>query len=212
MIYYIIPARKGSKGLPFKNRKLLPFTINEIPDEELCNTYVTTNDEYIKEECEKNNTNCIIRSDFLSGDSVSIRDVLEDCVRRVEMKEDDVVVLLYLTYPQRKWAMVKKIKDIFIDKDLDSLLCKKKPLTHPYLCFFESSIDASKGSQVVRHDNYRRQDYPNCFELSFYVCMFKVKELKNLSRNMFNDETYFFPLKEHLDIDTEKEFLEFLDT
>ena len=47
MIYYIIPARKGSKGLPLKNRKLLPFTLQEIPENKKSTTIVSTDDEYI---------------------------------------------------------------------------------------------------------------------------------------------------------------------
>ena len=34
MIRYIIPARKGSKSYPFKNRRLLSYTLNTIPKKE----------------------------------------------------------------------------------------------------------------------------------------------------------------------------------
>lgn len=209
MIYYIIPARKGSKGLPLKNRKLFPFTISKIPEQILQNnTFVTTNDEHIIEECKDKKIQHVLRNDFLSGDKVCIRDVMEDCVNRIGISQDDTVVLLYLTYPQRTWEMVENMKNFFIENNLDSLLCKKEPKTHPYLCFLESRDN--RGIQVVSHDQYRRQDYPECFELSFYTCIFKASELDNLSKNMFNDNTYFFSLDEHLDVDTEKEFIEFM--
>lgn len=47
MIYYVIPARKGSKGLPGKNRKLLSFTLDNIPEENRTATIVSTDDEHI---------------------------------------------------------------------------------------------------------------------------------------------------------------------
>ena len=49
MIYYVIPARKGSKGLPFKNRKLFDITAKTIPDDAKPHTIVSTDDEHISE-------------------------------------------------------------------------------------------------------------------------------------------------------------------
>ena len=43
--FFVIPARRNSKGFPFKNRKLLDYTINEIPIELHEKTIIST-DEY----------------------------------------------------------------------------------------------------------------------------------------------------------------------
>ena len=32
-IFFVIPARRDSKGFPFKNRKLLDYTLNEFPND-----------------------------------------------------------------------------------------------------------------------------------------------------------------------------------
>ena len=45
--YFVIPARKGSKGFPKKNRKLLDFTISKFSKKEHEKIIITTNDEYI---------------------------------------------------------------------------------------------------------------------------------------------------------------------
>ena len=58
---------------------------------------------------------------------------------------------------------------------------------------------------------YRRQDYPNCFEISHYVCIFKIFEIKLLNKNMYNDFTVFFPIEERLDVDTMKDLENFYD-
>ena len=46
----IIPARKGSKGLPGKNRLLLEHTISKIPEIYKKDVIVTTDDESIIEQ------------------------------------------------------------------------------------------------------------------------------------------------------------------
>ena len=46
-IFFVIPARRDSKGFPFKNRKLLDLTISQIPNELHNKTIVSTNDEEI---------------------------------------------------------------------------------------------------------------------------------------------------------------------
>ena len=206
-IHYIIPARKGSKGLPFKNRKLLPYTIDALPPDILPHLTITTDDEIILKECARRGLNYIVRPASLSGDAVSPKDVMTHSIKCLNIGPSDIVVLLYLTYPQRSWAMIESIQKVFIDKGLKSLLCRKDPDTHPYLCFYDN--ENGEPSQIIPHDLYRRQDYPPCFELSFYVCMFKAHELPFLGSYMFNSKTYFFPLESHLDIDTPEDFFEF---
>tara|TARA_R110000824_G_scaffold14858_7_gene62916 strand:+ start:1041 stop:1709 length:669 start_codon:yes stop_codon:yes gene_type:complete len=206
-IHYIIPARKGSKGLPFKNRKLLPYTLDTLPSSVFNRLTITTDDEVILKECAHRNLNYIVRPSSLSGDTVSPKAVMVHCVESLAINPDDIVVLLYLTYPQRSWAMIESIQKVFIDNNLKSLLCKKQPDTHPYLCFYDN--EAGSPSQIISHDLYRRQDYPPCFELSFYACMFKARELPSLGNNMFNEDTFFFPLEDHLDIDTIEDFFKF---
>ena len=133
-----------------------------------------------------------------------------ETIINLRLKPDDIIVILYLTYPERTWKTVTEIQNTFLKENLNSLLCKKTPKTNPFLCLFEK--DDNKGEQVIRHDLYRRQDYPKCFELSFYTCIFKVKELKNLNNNMYNKDTYFFKLQDHIDIDSNSDFINFHNT
>ncbi len=45
--WFFIPARKNSKGIKNKNRKLLDFTIRQIPSHLHASTIVSTDDEEI---------------------------------------------------------------------------------------------------------------------------------------------------------------------
>ena len=44
----VIPARRNSKGLPFKNRQLFRHTVDKIPNKFLKDIIVTTDDEVIR--------------------------------------------------------------------------------------------------------------------------------------------------------------------
>ena len=118
MIHYIIPARKGSKGLPFKNRKLLHHTLNTLPSDVLSQVIVSTDDEFIINECVSRDVRYLKRSAELSGDNICIRDVMEDCIYKCGIDKQDTIVILYLTYPQRTWDTIHKIQTVSIDKKL----------------------------------------------------------------------------------------------
>jgi CMP-N-acetylneuraminic acid synthetase len=65
--------------------------------------------------------------------------------------------------------------------------------------------DGCFGKQIFKHDLYRRQDYPKVFEISHYICIFKVSELKNLNKNLYNEETHFYKLEKKIDVDRKED-------
>jgi len=198
MIYYVIPARKGSKGFPGKNRKLIDYTIRTIPDKLLKNTVITTDDECIlnniPEDCIK-----IKRSDNLSNDTASTKDVMIDVVKKLGLNNDDMICMMYLTYPTRQFVEILDAVQRMQLTQRKSLLCKKEVASHPYLCIYEN------GKQVVKHNLYRRQDYPVIYEISHYLCVFYVSELKKLNKNLYNKDTYFHKINDVIDVDYEKD-------
>lgn len=204
----IVPARMGSKGLPFKNRKLLNFTLQEIPEMYLQNTYVSTDDEEIKKQAQKV---CKIhhRTAENSQDTTSTLSLMKEITTDLALTSEEIVVMLYLTYPERTFVEVQEVYDFFVENDLKSLLCKKEVKSNPYLCMYD--MGNGRGKQIIKHNLYRRQDYPKCFELSHYVCMFKISELENLNNNMYNEETYFYEIQEKVDVDEQKDLERFLE-
>ena len=205
-VHVIIPARRNSKGLPFKNRKLIDYTLRQVPDG--VHLTVTTDDEVIKENCENSGVRVLERSSELSSDTASIRPVMQDAVSRLNLNPEDVVVMLYLTYPGRTWKDVEGALDFMYSRDADSLLCRKSVPVHPCLMML---ADGDRGRQVIEHDMYRRQDYPEAFEISHYVCAFRVRELERLNTNMYNGNTVFYPIDDVIDVDYEKDLMRFTD-
>ena len=206
--FFIIPARRDSKGLPFKNRKLLDYTINNIPIELHEKTIVTTNDEKIIEKLSATNINVLRRDEQLCLDDISIKDVMLDVVKKFQMKSDDTIVMLYLTSPDRKFSDIKKILGYYYERKIKTLTCCVEPKTHPYLVLFKK--ENQKGEQVVKHDLYRRQDYPECFEIRHFVCIFQVDEIQKLNSNMYNESTIFYKIDSDIDVDHENDLKEFL--
>ena len=206
--FFIIPARRDSKGLPFKNRKLLDYTINNIPIELHEKTIVTTNDEKIIEKLSNTNINLLRRNERLCLDDISIKDVMLDVVKKFQMKSNDIIVMLYLTFPDRKFSDIKKILDYYFDREIKTLTCCVEPKTHPYLVLYKK--EDQKGEQVVKHDLYRRQDYPECLEMRHFVCIFQVDEIQRLNNNMYNESTIFYKIDNDIDVDHENDLKEFL--
>lgn len=203
----IIPARRNSKGLPFKNRHLLQHTLGLVPVG--TRLAVTTDDEEIERRCIEQGV-CVLRRDpILADDRASIRPVMQDAVDRLGIPQDELVVMLYLTYPERTWSDVLDAISFMRDNSARSLLCRKEVTQHPFLMML---ADGPHGRQVIEHDLYRRQDYPEAFEISHYVCAFLAGELQSLNLNMYNQDTVFYPISAPIDVDRPEDLDLFLSS
>ena len=205
-IKYVIPARKNSKGLKFKNRMLFDDTFSKIPPSQYQNVILTTDDEVLIEKVAHTKITTVRRSEDLSQDTTPIKSVMKDVVKQCKLDSNTAIVMLYLTYPARPWVNVLQATNLFAAQNARSLLCAMPVKSHPYLCMYESP--GHKGKQVVKHKLYRRQDYPKCFEISHFICIFKASELKRLNNNMYNKNTIFYNIPRVIDVDFAKDFTE----
>lgn len=206
----VIPAREGSKGFPHKNRKLFKYTIDSIPEEYRRNIIVTTDDTEIIKWCVEYGVTFQQRDKKYASDTSSIKEVLMNLKKDGYIDNHDVVILLYLTYPQRNWNDILQTLKFFINTGSRSLLCKKEINgVHPYLCLLDHHN--YYGRQLKRHNLYRRQDYPKMFEISHFISIFNVKELKKLNDNIYNKNTIFYPIGNKLDVDYELTLKEFMN-
>lgn len=200
MVYYVVPARRGSKGLPFKNRTLVRVLLPKIPPDARARTIVTTDDEDIKAWALGLGVRVVDRPSELAQDQVAIWPVMEHAVRTAGLADGDVVVMLYPTYPQRSWADVERALAFFEEQGAPSMCCRKRVATHPYLAYV--ALPGSRGRRVIDHQLYRRQDYPECFELSHFVCAFRVGMLPILDNQMLCADSVYFPIDDVIDVDT----------
>jgi CMP-N-acetylneuraminic acid synthetase len=204
--YFLIPARMGSKGFPLKNRQLLRYTLDIIPEEARSRAFVSTDDSQIKTMAIDYGVSVIHRPENLAQDETSMKDVLKHFINNKNITCQEDVILLYLTYPERKWEDVEKIYGVFNKIDEKSLVCCEQVEEHPYLCFHEK--DDNKAELIVDHKFYRRQDYPSCIRLSMFVSCYNPEIVDDLHDLMFEKETYFYKLENHkVDVDYLEQFL-----
>jgi CMP-N-acetylneuraminic acid synthetase len=201
---YIIPARKGSKGLKHKNRYLFDYTAKTIPANFAKDVYVTSDDEYIIDRAKHYRFNILHRKTELSADNISIKHVLQDVVQEYNITED--ITMLYLTYPKRTWQDIMDFYRVFMNNNRAPTVCKKSIINHPYLCFYE--MCDNKGKQVIEHDLYRRQDYPSCFQICHFLFSCRLEDLDKLNLNLYHEDMFFHEIDELkcLDIDTQQDF------
>ena len=202
---FIIPARAGSKGLPFKNRLLLPYTLKALTSEQKTKTIISTDDDEIKKQADAAGVQWITRPAYLATDETNTRDVLIN-FRNAFNVHNETFCLLYLTYPGRTGADIKKALAAFDEIDRPSLLCSQPVLTHPFLCIYDS------GLPVIPHNLARRQDYPTIREISHFIGIFKASELENLNPNLYNPHTFFLHIPRVVDIDTPADWRRFSET
>jgi len=191
---FVIPARKDSKGIPFKNRKLIATILKSIPEKYKDKIVIATNDEFIKENY--NQYRIFNRCEENAQDISSTKSLM------LEMKDTistDKIIMLYTTYPERTYDDIKQAVKFYESNNASSLLCKKQLKVSPFLMMYK---DGLKGKQIIEHDLYRRQDYPECFEISHFVCIFCKKELDKLNSNLYNKDTIFYHIDYKIDIDT----------
>ena len=93
---FLIPARRNSKGLPFKNRILLDKTLQSIPDDLRKDVYISTDDEHIIEKVKNTNINIHYRTPISATDDASTKFLVQEFISTFNLK-NETIVMLYLT-------------------------------------------------------------------------------------------------------------------
>jgi len=209
----LIVARKGSKGFPGKNRKLVPIMLDEVEKSELDPLWISTDDDELKDEVRGRRVKVHDRPDNLATDTTSVRDVVLEFALTQKIHRSEYIYVLYPTYPQRRSSFINRA--IFLAEQAPghfvSILGFKKPKTHPYLCY--EVTKTGKTLKLIGHQLYRRQDYPECVEICHAVCIVKVSELHRVDHQMWSPYTHPFFIHDNdlIDIDTPEDWEEYLD-
>ena len=101
-------------------------------------------------------------------------------------------------------AQVDDALDFLRSSTSKSLLCRKECKTTPYLMAYDGGDN--RGRQVIKHNLYRKQDYPKVFEISHFISAFKISELSNLNNNLYNEDTVFYPIEDVIDVDYKEDY------
>lgn len=213
-ILAIIPARGGSKGLPFKNirevggKPLIAWTIDEAKKSKYIDRLILSSDDaqIIKVAKEYGCEVPFIRPpDLARDDTPGIAPVLHAI--EVLPKKYDYVVLLQPTSPLRSVEDVDNCIEKCIAEDGNACVTVTQSEQSPYWMY---SISAN-GSvvPVVKVEEYqRRQDLPTAYVLNGAVYVARTEWLMQVKR-FVTDETkaLIMPINRSIDIDTENDLL-----
>ena len=172
-VLVVIPARGGSKGIPYKNIKplagkpLICYSIDVArqftTDDNIC---VTTDDDKIIEVVENYGLKVPFkRPDYLATDTCGSNEVIQHAWKfyAEKGKNYDAVLLLQPTSPFRKVEFLKEAVALY-DDSIDMVTSVKPAACNPYYDGFEEHSDGllyvSKGDGTIA----RRQDAPNVWQ------------------------------------------------
>jgi len=211
-ILFLIPARKGSKGLPGKNIKklgnkpLIEYSINFAlanlkEGDELC---ISTNDlEVVKIVESKGIQIPFIRPEEISSDTSSSYEVILHALNFYEAlgKQIDSILLLQPTSPFRNQIDFNELINKF-DNDTDMVVSVKIAKENPYFTIFEENnegfLTKSKDGKYLR-----RQDCPEVYAYNGSMYLINTKSIKKFNLSEFRKiKKIIMPEERSIDIDT----------
>ena len=203
----VIPARKGSVGLPFKNRIFFDTTadfIDTLPWFD--GAIVSTDDSVVKEKANARGYIVHNRPNRLAGSNIPIKAVFEDLIDSLKLSSEEILWLFYLPNLYHNRIHFEEARAL-IEKEQSGSLCSFiKAQSHPFYCWHFNEVDQTL-EQYIPNNIYRRQDLPPAWMLYHYVCCFRINEISKLSEELVNSKTIPFFLDDQIaaklvDVDT----------
>ena len=211
-ILYLIPSRKGSKGLPGKNIKILgdkpliEYSINFALEnlkqgDEIC---ISTNDLEVVEIAKSKGINIpFIRPEELSNDTASSYDVIKHALNFYENlgKNFDAILLLQPTSPFRNQFDFNQLMDKY-DNNIDMVVSVKLAKENPYFTLYEETQQGLLHKS--KEGNFeRRQDSPLVYAFNGSMYLINVKSIKKSKLSEFDKiRKIIMPEERSVDIDT----------
>jgi CMP-N,N'-diacetyllegionaminic acid synthase len=218
MIVGIIPARKGSEGIPGKNmvdlggRPLLDYTFSTAERcRKLDRIVLSTNMQDAIDWAQRHYTRVeapFVRPESLADASSSSVDVALHAMDFLEAQQPariDTVVLLQPTCPFRRAEEIDAAIALFNEKNLNALIGVSRVWHHPGDYIRRREQGRADGFKYLFRDPswIRRQDFPEVLFITgaLYVCR---AEYLRATRRFFDEESYCYQMSEEtmVDIDT----------
>ena len=209
---FLVPARRGSKGIPRKNIKnltgkpLIYYTLDSIKDiVPIDNICVSTDDREIREKIEAYGIKVpFLRPTEFATDTSTSQEVIEHALNFYKQngRQFKGLVLLQPTSPFRNSQHVIEALDLF-SENIDLIVSVKITSANPYYVLFEENpvgfLELSKKGNFSR-----RQDCPIVYERNGAIYIY------NLSRayqNPKRQKKYIMDEISSIDIDNEFDWI-----
>lgn len=211
-ILAIIPARKGSKGVPSKNTKLIynkpliSWTIEAAQKSKYINKIIVSTDCHkVKEIAESYNINIpSLRPDNLSTDSASSDDVIKYELNKAD--DFDIICMLQPTSPLRDSKDIDYAFEKFFKLKASALVSVCKNQHSPYWSF---KINKSYLETLFpdMNINKRRQELPDTYKLNGAIYIARIDFYRKNSSFLTNQTIpYIMSFNKSIDIDNLEDF------
>lgn len=210
----IIPARKGSKGLPGKNHKsindkpLIAWTIEQAIQSAAIDNIVVSTDDPLVVDIAKQYEPCdvINRAPEIADDSTPMADVVIDVIKRYRHKSIEFIILLQPTSPLRTSDDIDRAFSEMRKNNYESCVSLCDVSESPYWMYNVNETGVI--SPVVRHEEvHNRQSLPTAYKLNGAIYILKPEHFLS-SRKFIYDKTYAYkmPRDRSIDIDNLDDF------
>lgn len=217
VVLCIIPARKGSKGLPGKNIKklsgkpLIAYSIEQARDSKYIDRVIVSTDSMeIADISKKYGAEVpFMRPKKYAEDKSSIFDVLLHAMDWLEKKEKysfDILALLHVTAPLRNSQDIDNCIELLVKKDADNVFSVTPANRNPYFNMVEVSKDG-KVRLVKKGDFVTRQSAPEVFDMNASIYVWWKDILREKRATILeNSHIYIMPKERSVDIDDAIDF------
>ena len=199
--WYVVPARKGSVGVPLKNRKLVPHLLGQMMPAWREHCILTTDDDHIVATQGFSVGVVIRRPKELATDTASMRVVLRHAVQYMGLADSAVLVVLYPTYPSLHVYHIERAVSM-VERGAPVVLGRLDIADHPYRCFLA-------GEPIAPAGVYRRQDHPPAWAVCHAVCVMRASALAVVDENLWCRGVEWLTIPRQLDVDTPRDMEEF---
>jgi CMP-N-acetylneuraminic acid synthetase len=215
-IIAVVPARKGSVGLPGKNVKvingipLVEHSILQAVKSSKINRVIVTTDcpdvaNIARKYSEK--VSLVLRPEYLSLSESKTEDaVMHACSTEALSSNVEAIVLLQPTSPVRTCSQIDESISLFRESKKKCLVSVTEPLQHPSDFVIERNgrlefLFRNKGAS-------RRQDFHPAYFMngSIYITNFEYFMTENKIYDLGDCELYHMPMESSIDIDTQFDF------
>jgi CMP-N-acetylneuraminic acid synthetase len=216
----LIPARGGSKGIPFKNRKelggkpLMQYTVEAALNSKLLDRVIFSSEDGSLIDMARSLGVEVpfVRPAHLSEDTSGSIEVVQHAINALAQNGDnyDAVCLLQVTTPFRTASDIDTAIEKFIAEGNDSLISVQK-VPHKYNPHWVFTISEKGNLQMVTGETEiikRRQELPDAFirDGSIYITRSSVLLYEN---SFFGNSISYLELdmNRHVNLDTESDWL-----
>lgn len=207
----LIPARAGSKGIKNKNiislagKPLIVHTILAAQQAECFDRiYVSSDSSEILQVAAASGATEFKRNPLNATDAATTNSVIAECIEKLQLNNEDILVLLQPTSPLRNAGHIKQALAVYLDAKVSEPYSTKSVVELDAKCLY-----AYAGDEVLHplwesaYNISRRQDLPRLYIPNGAIYIFSVNHFK-MEQGIPNKTLIPYPMaeQESLDIDT----------